>query len=82
MAKGEVYMKTWMNRTLVALAMLAAVLPFAPANAQLGDLIKQGQGSGAAGSTGKLGSIGSALSGGSLSAGKCAPGRRMPPGGS
>ena len=62
-------MKPVIHRIVVAAAMLGVLAPVATASAQVGDLLQQGQNSGAAGSLGKLGGIGSALSGGSLSAG-------------
>jgi hypothetical protein len=62
-------MKTLMNRMAVAVALLGALAAIAPANAQVEDLLKHGQGAGAAGSLGKLGGVEGVLSGGSLSAG-------------
>jgi hypothetical protein len=63
-------MNTLMNRIAVAAALFGVLAPMAPATAQVGDLLKHGQGSGAAsGGLGKLGGIGSALSGGSLASG-------------
>jgi hypothetical protein len=59
-------MKPLFSRIAVAVAMLGVLASVAPASAQVGDLLKQGQ---SAGGLGKLGDIGSALSGGSLSAG-------------
>jgi len=62
-------MDTLMNRMTVAVAMSGVLVAMAPANAQVEDLLKHGQSSGGTGGLGKLGGIGSALSGGSLSAG-------------
>jgi hypothetical protein len=64
-------MNTLMNRIALAAATLALLALTPPANAQLEDLLKHGQGSGGTSGSGmgKLGGIGSALSGGSLSAG-------------
>jgi hypothetical protein len=63
-------MNTLMNRIAVAAALFGVLAPMAPATAQVEDLLKHGQGSGAAsGGLGKLGGIGSALSGGSLASG-------------
>jgi hypothetical protein len=62
-------MKTLMNRIALAAALLGTLAPSASTHAQVEDLLKHGQGSGAAGSLGKLGGVGGALSGGSLSAG-------------
>jgi hypothetical protein len=61
-------MKTWMHRMAVA-AVIAGAIPAAPAHAQLGDLLKQGQNAGSTGATGKLGGLGGLLSGGALSSG-------------
>jgi hypothetical protein len=63
-------MNTLMNRIAVAAALFGVLAPMAPATAQVEDLLKHGQGSGAAsGGLGKLGGMGSALSGGSLASG-------------
>jgi hypothetical protein len=64
-------MNTLMNRIAVAAAMLSVLASTAPAHAQLEDLLKHGQSSGGTSSSGlgKLGGMGSALSGGSLSSG-------------
>jgi hypothetical protein len=62
-------MKTFTYRIAVPLVLLTALLPVAVANAQIGDLLRQGQNAGTAGGSGNLGGIGSALSGKSLSAG-------------
>lgn len=62
-------MKTVANRIATGVAFLGALVLAASANAQVEGLLQKGQGSGAAGSLGNLGGIGSALSGGSLSAG-------------
>jgi hypothetical protein len=62
-------MKHLMNRIAMTAAMLGVLAPVASANAQLGDLFKHGHGSGAASGLGKMGGMGGALSGGSLSAG-------------
>ncbi len=53
-------------RTTAAGILIAALLPFSAAHAQLGDLLKQGE---SAGSSGGLGSLGGALSGQSLTSG-------------
>lgn len=57
------------NRHAVAATLIAALLPFSVAHAQLGDLLKQGGSSGASGGMGNLGGLGSALSGESLTSG-------------
>jgi hypothetical protein len=63
-------MTTLMNRIAVAAALFGVLAPMAPATAQVEDLLKHGHGSGAAsGDLGKLGGVGSALSGGSLASG-------------
>lgn len=64
-------MNTLMNRIAVAAGMLGLLAAMAPANAQIDDLLKHGGSSGGASASGlgKLGGMGSALSGGSLSAG-------------
>lgn len=56
-------MKTLSHRILIAVATLGALVPVAAANAQVEELLKKGQSSGAAGSLGNLGAIGGALSG-------------------
>jgi hypothetical protein len=64
-------MNTLMNRIAVAVAMIGVLASIAPANAQVEDLLKHGQSSGGASASGlgKLGGMGGALSGGSLSSG-------------
>lgn len=65
-------MKTKQYRRRVAAILIAALLPFQAAQAQLGDLLKQGQGSGlptGVGSVGGMGGIGGALPGQSLTSG-------------
>ena len=60
-------MKSLMHRIAVAAALLGG-LAFAPSgNAQLDDLLKQGQQSGSGSGLGKMGGLGGALSGGALS---------------
>jgi hypothetical protein len=59
-------MKTSMHRIAVAAAMLGGLALAAPLQAQVEDLLKQGQQSGKASGLGKLGGLGSALSGGTL----------------
>jgi len=62
-------MKKVMSKIAVAAAMFGTLAAAAPAHAQLEDLLKHGQKSGEAGGLGKLGGMGSALSGASLSSG-------------
>jgi hypothetical protein len=62
-------MTTLMNRIAAAVAIVGFLATMAPATAQVEDLLKHGHGSGAAGDLGKLGGVGSALSGGSLASG-------------
>jgi hypothetical protein len=63
-------MHTLTTRIAAAVAVFGVLASIAPANAQVEDLLKHGQGSGAtSGGLGKLGGMGSALSGGSLASG-------------
>lgn len=68
-------MKTRLYRKRVGAILIAALLPFQAAQAQLGDLLKQGQGSGlpagvgSVGGMGGIGGIGGALPGQSLTSG-------------
>lgn len=62
-------MNTVTYRTAVSVVMLAVLLPVASVNAQVQDIVKPGQSTGQSGGLGNLGSVGSALTGQSLSAG-------------
>jgi hypothetical protein len=62
-------MNTLIKRLGLAAATLGLLASMPPANAQMEDLLKHGQSAGGASGLGKLGGMGSALSGGSLSAG-------------
>jgi hypothetical protein len=62
-------MKAFTYRIAVTGILIAALLPVAAANAQLGDLLKQGESAGATGGMGNLGAMGGALSGQSVTAG-------------
>jgi hypothetical protein len=62
-------MRTFTYRSAVRLVLLSALLLTATANAQIGDLLKQGQNPATTGSAGSLGGIGGALSGKSFTAG-------------
>lgn len=56
-------------RTTAAAILIAALWPLSAAQAQLGDLLKQGEGGGSSGGLGNLGGLSSALSGQSVTSG-------------
>jgi hypothetical protein len=60
-------MKTCICRNAAMSILIAALLPISTANAQLGDILKQGKGS--SGASGDVGSAAGALTGQSMSAG-------------
>jgi hypothetical protein len=62
-------MKTKPYRTRIGGILIAALLPFQVAQAQLGDVLKQGQQSGLPGGIGGVGGLGSLLPGQSLTSG-------------
>lgn len=62
-------MNTRTCRATAAGILIAALLPLSTAQAQLGDLLKQGTGGGAEQGLGDMGSLGGALSGQSLTSG-------------
>ncbi|MCB1965156.1 DUF2501 domain-containing protein [Accumulibacter sp.] len=62
-------MKAHRCRATTAGILVVALLPFSIAHAQLGDLMKQGSGGGAAAGIGGMGSLGGALPGQSLTSG-------------
>jgi Protein of unknown function (DUF2501) len=62
-------MKARTYRATVTAILIAVLLPFCAAHAQVGDLLKQGGANGSAGGLGNLGGMSSALSGQSLTAG-------------
>jgi len=62
-------MKTKPCRRRVGAILIAALLPFQVAQAQLGDLLKQGQGSGLPAGVGGVGGMSGVLPGQSLTSG-------------
>ncbi|ANB76876.1 DUF2501 domain-containing protein [Paraburkholderia phytofirmans] len=62
-------MKARTYRTAATGILIALLLPVSAAQAQLGDLLKQGESGGSSGGLGSLGGMGSALSGQSLTSG-------------
>lgn len=62
-------MKTKAYRTRIGGILIAALLPFQVAEAQLGDVLKQGEKSGLPGGIGGVGGLGSLLPGQSLTSG-------------
>ena len=62
-------MKKRIYRLSAAGILVAALLPFSAAYAQLGNLLKQGENSSGSSALGNLGGIGSALSGSSMTSG-------------
>ena len=62
-------MNTRMCHTTAAGILVVALLPFSAANAQLGDLLKQGESSKSSSGLGNLGGLGGALSGQSVTSG-------------
>lgn len=62
-------MKTKPYRTRIGGILIAALLPFQVAQAQLGDVLKQGEKSGLAGGIGGVGGLGGLLPGQSLTSG-------------
>ena len=62
-------MNVRISRTTAAGILVAALLPIAAAQAQLGDLLKQGEGGGSSSGLGNLGSLGDVVSGQSVRSG-------------
>jgi hypothetical protein len=62
-------MKARMCHITAAGILIVTLLPFSAANAQLGDPLKQGGGSGSSGGLGNLGGLGGTLSGQSVTSG-------------
>ncbi len=62
-------MNVRISRTTAAGIVVAAVLPIAAAHAQLGDLLKKGEGGGSSSGLGNLGSLGDLVSGQSVTSG-------------
>ena len=65
-------MNATIHRATIAGLLLATLLPVASVHAQLGDLLNKARPSGSDGGSGKLGDLGGALSGQSLTAGSTA----------